>query len=667
MAKPTPDRIMALADELVERNRARNEMYKRLDKLYFMDKANREPANEGVQHVTMPYATSVVDLIVDLASQMELTIEVPATSESKAAELDAEMLENWLRSWLSINGKRQQRNIIGESAFLAAQRAWVVGRTLYVEQAVRLSDKVGEKATVSGLPVVLQLRDPQNVYVQDGPLGPRYVVERWMRSAGDIRSLYPKALDAEIDDDQEVEWTEYWDDKYRCYLVDGEPVKGPGGAVVAHGYGCIPYSFGNARTTPYRAGEKRYRPVLAGVESLAKTIDTWFSIIATAGLASVTNSWIVYSDQYSADGGKELDLTPNSINYFASTDKVAPLQRAGMPGDFFQLGNLMFQAWQSETFPFSLFGQSPGDVAGYAISLLSQAGRRIILPIWKAIEDMLAGAMLNCVTICRNKIAPLVGNEIPLVLVTEGQTANRKVKRQLRLNVSKWGDDLDLAAHLADPMPQDVAGNIRMALEATRGGLLSNETALSKFKIISDPASEMDRMAVEAIYRQLAPIEGVKLAIQRGDVPPNVQAPGGWAMTPDGKLTPESLLQSIAKAQALIQGQPEQEQAVPPQGMPQGMPQEMPAVEQMPPDMGLAQGGPPIPGLPPQMGQADPQALQELMQAIMGGMLPMPKGTGHFTGAPNEAAMQALAGQEDMTTLQKLAGRAPQVKLPGGF
>ena len=57
-----------------------------------------------------------------------------------------------------------------------------------------------------------------------------------------------------------------------------------------------------------------------------------------------------------------------------------PLQRASMPGDFFQLGNLLFQAWQSETFPFSLFGQSPGDVAGYAISLLSQAGRRIILP-----------------------------------------------------------------------------------------------------------------------------------------------------------------------------------------------------------------------------------------------------------------------------------------------
>jgi hypothetical protein len=347
-----------------------------------------------------------------------------------------------------------------------------------------------------------------------------------------------------------------------------------------------------------------------------------------------------------------------------------------MPGDFFQLGNLMFQAWQSETFPFSLFGQSPGDVAGYAISLLSQAGRRIILPIWKAIEDMLAGAMLNCVAICRNKIAPLVGNEIPLVLVTDGQTQSRKVKRQLRLNVTKWGDDLDLAVHLADPMPQDVAGNIRMALEATRGGLLSNETALSKFKIISDPASEMDRMAVEAIYRQLAPIEGVKLAIQRGDVPPNVQVPGGWAMTPDGKLTPEALLQSIAKAQALIQGQPQEGAPTPPQGMPPPemqmpmMPQgEAPAVEQLPPDMlaAMQSVGPAMPGMPPQMGAADPQALQELMQAIMGGMLPQPSGTGHATGMVNSADMNALAGQDDLVTLQKMAGRAPQVKLPGGF
>jgi len=690
MAKPTVEKILALADDIVERNASRNALYDRLDTLYFMERA-KPAADDGVQHVSMPYATSVVDLIVDLASQMDLTIEVPAINESMAAERDAEALEGWLRGWLSMNGKKQQRNIIGEAAFLASQRAWVVARTLYVDKAIQLGDD--DQATVAGLPVVLQLRDPRYVYVADGPLGPRYVVERWKRLAADVRALYPKALDPKIEDDQEIEWTEYWDDTYRCYLADGEPVKTAGGSVVAHGYGCIPYAFGNARTTPYRAGEKRYRPVLAGVESLAKTIDTWFSIMATAGLSSVTNAWVVYSDLMSGDGGKEIDLTPNALNYLASTDKVMPLQRASMPPDFFQLGNLLFQAWQSETVPFSLFGQSPGDVAGYAISLLSQAGRRIILPVWRAIESALEGAMLNCVTICRNKVAPLVGNEIPLVVTAQSNpAAGRRVKRQLRLNVAKFGDDLDLHVRLADPMPQDTASNLRMALEATRGGLLSNETALTKFGIITDPASELDRIAVEQIYRQLAPIEGLKLAIKRGDVPANVKLPNGWVGNAQGTgLTPESLIASIAKAQRLMQGGPGSEpESGPESPMPvQGAPQPSAdgAAQQIPPELlaQLMQGGGQAPPVlapettPPDMqasplgGPAgsldgvDPQIMQQLLQLIQSGMLPQAVGNGQATGMPNVANMQALAGEQYDPALEKLAGIAPQIKLPGGF
>ena len=37
MAKPTADKIMALADDIVERNAARNSLYDRLDTLYFME------------------------------------------------------------------------------------------------------------------------------------------------------------------------------------------------------------------------------------------------------------------------------------------------------------------------------------------------------------------------------------------------------------------------------------------------------------------------------------------------------------------------------------------------------------------------------------------------------------------------------------------------------
>lgn len=627
MPKPTTAKIWSECNTLVDRDAKRSQLYDRLDSLYFMEKKKTSP-DPNVQFLTMPYATSVVDLVVDLASQMAYSISVPAAGEHLDDQRDAEALENWLRAWLSKNGKQQQRNLIGESAFLAAQRGQTIARTLFVDTAIKLPEQTAEaaEATIAGVPVVFQLRDPRHVHTADGPLGPRCVVERWQRLAGDVRALYPHVLDSKIGDDDLIEWTEWWTATHRCYFVNGEAVKVTGGPVLAHGYGCLPYSFGNGRTTPFRDGEKRYRPVLVAVADLAATIDTWFSINATAGLAAVTNAWAVYSDALSGENGKVLDLRPGQVNYLGSADKVQALQRAGMPPDFFQLGTLLFQAWQSETFPFNLFGQSPGDVAGYAISLLSQAGRRIILPIWKAIEDMLAGAMLNCVTICTNKVAPLVGNRIPLVITTQESPSARRVKRKLRLDVTKFGPDLDLTVTLADPMPQDVASNIRMALEATKGGLLSNQTALEKFKISSEPAAEMDRMAMEAIYRQLAPIEGLKLAIARGYAPGNITIPPGFVAGPDGQLIPQALMDSIQGAKQAAQHGP-------------------------------GQGQPGAAGIDP----------QQLMQAMQAGMLPRPAGTGEPTGQPNVTDMQALAGGAIEPQMDDLAPGVPRARLPGGF
>jgi len=618
MAKPAASVLFSRAEDLRERNAGRDAMYDRLDKLYFLED-KKLPTEGGVQYVTMPYAQSVIDLVADLASQMELTIEIPAANESHDAEKDAEGLEEWFMAWLSMNGKKQQRNIVGEAAWLAAQRAQVIGKTVYLDRSLKKGDD--DEYSVAGLPVSLQLRDPRNVYVADGPLGPRYVVERWERKAADVRAVYPGTLDPEIDDDTDVTWTEYWDEKYRVYFANGEPIRQKGGEVVAHGYGCIPYSFGNARTTPFREGSKRFRPVLVSVESLAGTIDTWFSILATAGLSSVTNAWAVYSDQYGGENGKPLDVTPNAKNYFSPQDKIQAIQRGSMPADFFQLGTLLFQAWQVNTFPFNLFGQSPGDIAGYAISLLSQAGRRVILPIWKAIEDMLAGAMLNCVVICKHKVAPLAGDSIPLMVSVDAASGRRRVKRSVRLNVAKVGDDFDLSVKLADPMPQDEASNLRMALEATKGGLISQETAARKYGIVTDPARELERMAAEAIFKQLAPLEGVKLAQERGYIPTEITIPPGFVATDAGLLLPQAMIDSLM-AQRRQQAEMEQEMAQ------QGQMQQ--------------------PQMPPQAGPMEPMQAPGMQQ---------PGQMGPGGGQLNVADLQSLAGTaNDDPNLRGLAG-----------
>jgi len=218
-------------------------------------------------------------------------------------------------------------------------------------------------------------------------------------------------------------------------------------------------------------------------------------------------------------------------------------------------------------------------------------------PIWKAVQDCLASAMRNTLTICRNKVAPLTGERISLVVIAAGET--RKVKREIKLDTSKIGDDFDLTVTLDDPMPSDEAANIRMAIETTKGSLLSQQTALTKFKIVPDGLAEMDRIAAETIYKQLMPYEGAKLALERGYLPKDMTPPPGWVVMPNGMILPQELVPQPQPQPQPGAAQPGPSAELPPMGM-----AEMGA---NPADMqGLAAGTPPpglseLAGAPPPM------------------------------------------------------------------
>jgi hypothetical protein len=546
MAKPKAADIYERAKACIERNADRDALYDRLDALYDqtrIDQANDEGSESGVVLVQMPYATNVIDFVTDLASQINMALEVPAQKETSSAKQTADDTERWLQAWVRANERAQQKNIIQDAAWHASMRSFVVLRCLYMDSLVQETGEGDDKSYTSDLPLLLQVRDPRHTYFQESAVGLKYVVEAWSRPASEIRYDYPGALLSESDDDDEIEWVEYWDDKYRCYFADGEPVKIKGQEVIAHGYGCCPYSIGVARTTP-RSGDKRFRPMLASSESTLRNLDTWFSILTTAGHDSVTNAWGIFSDDYSANGEKQLDLSPDAINYLGPNDKVTPLQRSPLPADFFQLGTLLHQAFQTSTFPFSVYGQMSAAVAGYALNLAQQAGRRPLIPVWQAIERAFEGAFANCITICRNKVVPLVGDSVPLTVIAAGDSPDaRRVRRSIALKPKAWGKDFEVFVSLSDPMPQDEAQNLRMALEATQSQkpLLSVETARTKYKIAQDSNLEQQRIMIENVVQQLAQFEGIKLARERGYIPNDVQLPPGFTAM-QGNLIPEALL-----------------------------------------------------------------------------------------------------------------------------
>jgi hypothetical protein len=103
--------------------------------------------------------------------------------------------------------------------------------------------------------------------------------------------------------------------------------------------------------------------MLASSESLLRNVDVWYSILTTAGHDAVTNAWAVFSEDYSATGDKQINLSPDAVNYLAPDDKITPLQRAALPADFFQLLTLFMNAFQQSTFPFAVYGRTASNVA----------------------------------------------------------------------------------------------------------------------------------------------------------------------------------------------------------------------------------------------------------------------------------------------------------------
>jgi hypothetical protein len=544
--KPSSDDILARCELVIAKAHVRDQMYDDMDAIYDQARAPVAPeSNASAVLLKMPYGTNTVDLVTDMTSQADMQIEIAAAKETKEAKTTADEQEKWLRAWFSRNELLQNVNLIADAAWFAAQRSAVIFRVLYSSDMLKKGEDGEDRLT--DLPCVLQARDPRYVYWLDGPLGPEYVVECYPRLAAEIKALYPSVLDDdEYADDSVVNWLEYWDDTYCAYFCEGTAVKVAGKAVRPHGFGVLPYAIGVARSTPRTAPDKRFRPILRGVADTLRGLDIYSSIRATAAHDSVVNAWAVFSDTY-GHGSKELHLGPDDINYLGALDKVQPLQRAPLPPDLSEYGAQLMAAFQQGTFPLALYGQVPGQLAGYAINMLVASGRRPMIPIYGAVQRALEGAFRICVLICKNKLAKLVGDEIGL-MSRERDKSGRAYRSRLMLDTRKVSEDFDCSVTLTDPLPADEASNLRMALEAVTKGLLSFETALTKYKIVPDALTEMERIQVEKIYNQLAPLHARQLAVERGYLPvaaiqppPESQAPAGpqLPVIPPGLQQPE--------------------------------------------------------------------------------------------------------------------------------
>ena len=270
-----------------------DETYYELD---FKDKLEIpiEFADEGV---VLPTARDMVDTFVDHIDISNARVSVNKKGTSQLAIDEAEMMR---KIYLGLIHRTNVESDISPWR-VAAKHYALHGLGVFktVWDADRWPDKPkqgeGENEddyanrvdewraeTHESLPIVIQAINPGCIMPDPSYGGRQFVIEKQSRLCFDVSRRWPhwgnpknKKLS------EEVTLISYWDNTYRCDLIDGEPILKVKGGIVKHKYGFIPYvlidsGLGNLSTDG--DASKRYVGILRYMFDLLVAESRDFSI-----------------------------------------------------------------------------------------------------------------------------------------------------------------------------------------------------------------------------------------------------------------------------------------------------------------------------------------------------------------------------------------------------
>lgn len=581
-----------------------------LEDYYFLEN-DQDPEQgseeEGIEVVRLPYGTNAIDLVQDLLAGADLMITVPALSEGKRDKELADAAEVYLRAVMHSSSRAQRQHLMTRAAWLAGMRGQLAGRVMAMPSWLEKEGEGEGYRTGARIPLLIQLRDPRYVYPEFGLDGLAYVVERRTRTVLDVRNMLDdEEILPDADEDDEIEWSEYWDAERYCYWADGQVVEKAGKAGPwPHLYGGIPYAFEFARQTGRMEPEKRARALLAAAAPVIDRMVLLDSAEATFIGQYNGDAVTVYSDEAEF----ELDTRPGAVNYLRPNERVEWLRASRQPIETQAAAAKYNAALDRATFPSSMYGMDPGRVmAGYALSLLNQSGQVRLAPLIDCVERLLESLFENALMVSEHYLAELLGGEaIPFYQFDEGESDEGerfRMRRERKLDARRFGGFYHVEVQLGELMPADEQANIVLAGRARQAGpdgrpLLSWETTVENYKLADSAATERDR-----IDRELAWNDPEVAELRRALYVAQVKADLAEELA---KLDIDADA-VLAQAQARKQAEQQAQQAQQPQ--PAGLPPELMAAAQqglMPQPMGgmmPGEGGPPpmpgpVPGMMP--------------------------------------------------------------------
>ena len=515
------DYIVRLTNELRSFYRKRNEQIDEMHDLYFLDHFKGRGQKAGETLVATNKATNIVDLAVGILTSNPMRIHADrVVSETEEDEREESEVEKYLSSILYINNERMDEDIEVQLAFDVLNGGGCIRH--YWDSDIQPSMQQDEMGMQTGvfkeLPIGLEVVDIRNVFGQEGgPKGKyRAVIHATKRKVRDIEDEWGVSLKdypEERQKDKEIDYYDYWGwegiepeipEEMVEEFVSGAPLpKKEWGVINAvlcgnefvkeptpmpH-YDDLPFTFFPGRKTTRKEPERQSLPLLFPNKDKFRDLEEQMiryrrivDLYSALPMVIKTVDGREFPD-VEAVIGKTIALRLDEIVEFPRWPGVAP--------DVMALITHTMQEIQEGGFPSVAYGEGPGTVSGYGISLLTEAGRVRLNQFQRSIERGWTVLFRKLLTLTANAAGP---NQLQVYGRKDGQPYTLNI---MGADVSAFRVDVEIKPKF----PQDEARNVTSAAQIKAQNMMSLKSIQSRYLDVEHPDEELDRMLLEAVMQ----------------------------------------------------------------------------------------------------------------------------------------------------------------------
>jgi hypothetical protein len=454
--------IQARSKRLEESQSQRNAMFQEMEDMYLL-KADDLPTEDWIKETLSPDPRNSLLGATRLLCAADPTFSVPANSNVTAVKKTSSKIERFcaaVHSAICELSGRPYHYDASLSGLLYGELVLTVTLTSdLVANATSPAAKQQAEDASAKTPFLIDVINPTMCYPEYGPLGLRRFFSKQELIVGDVRDRWGEDQLQGREDDEKVNYCDYWDLTTHCTWVESEDV--PLLQPTEHKLPFIPVvcAITEGSMLFYREGQQQRQPFLYTDwrSGLWNRKNLALTLMYSLSFAIGANPLWLYRRNNPAKTAPEVDFsTPGHRVIIDTGEDYMPLARQIIDPSISAGLEIAERKSEESTIYRQTLGEPLGSNAPFSmVALLSQAGR---LPL----------------TSYQRMISWAIGKAFKIGLVMSKTISGGKLKAQgskglTELTAADIPDQFNLEAKLDISMPQDDRQMVAVAMQATQG------------------------------------------------------------------------------------------------------------------------------------------------------------------------------------------------------